>query len=201
MTRPLNIALLGATGSIGRQTLDVIDRNPGRFKLFGLTEGMRSSNRKAEHLVRGQAQGTQPVGVVEQPVGEQGQALRPPGDQMLARDQRRGLWADPSEPTTPSAVEQTARPGAEGRTGVPPDGVWACPVPQLIKGQITASTVELVRDLRTRGIVVAPRAGWVRTSPHFYISPDDIDRFLSELPAAGTRSLSAAFARPEVVAG
>ena len=57
-----------------------------------------------------------------------------------ARDQRRGLWADPSEPTTPSAVEQTARPGAEGRTGVPPDGVWACPVPQLIKGQITAST-------------------------------------------------------------
>src|SRR6266699_952678 len=55
MTRPLNIALLGATGSIGRQTLDVIDRNPGRFKLFGLTEGKRSSNREAEHLVRGQA--------------------------------------------------------------------------------------------------------------------------------------------------
>src|SRR5438094_6321756 len=55
MTRPLNIALLGATGSIGRQTLDVIDRSPGRFKLFGLTEGKRSSNREAEHLVRGQA--------------------------------------------------------------------------------------------------------------------------------------------------
>src|SRR6266705_4451592 len=55
MTRPLNIALLGATGSIGRQTLDVIDRNPGRFKLFGLTEGKRSSNREAEHLVHGQA--------------------------------------------------------------------------------------------------------------------------------------------------
>src|SRR5947207_5842524 len=55
MTRPLNIALLGATGSIGQQTLDVIDRNPGRFKLFGLTEGRRSSNRKAEFVVRGQA--------------------------------------------------------------------------------------------------------------------------------------------------
>src|SRR2546430_4336705 len=55
MTRPLNIALLGATGSIGLQTLDVIDRNPGRFKLFGLTEGRRSSNRKAEYLVQGQA--------------------------------------------------------------------------------------------------------------------------------------------------
>jgi 1-deoxy-D-xylulose-5-phosphate reductoisomerase len=55
MTRPLNVAVLGATGSIGRQTLDVIDRNPGRFKLFGLTEGARSSQRKAEFLVRGQA--------------------------------------------------------------------------------------------------------------------------------------------------
>jgi 1-deoxy-D-xylulose-5-phosphate reductoisomerase len=55
MTRPLNIAVLGATGSIGRQTLDVIDRNPARFKLFGLTEGVRSANREAEHLVHGQA--------------------------------------------------------------------------------------------------------------------------------------------------
>jgi len=53
--RPLNIAVLGATGSIGRQTLDVIDRNPARFKLFGLSEGVRSTNRKAEYLVHGQA--------------------------------------------------------------------------------------------------------------------------------------------------
>ena len=55
MTRALNIAVLGATGSIGRQTLDVIDRNRGRFKLFGLTEGARSSERKAELVVHGQA--------------------------------------------------------------------------------------------------------------------------------------------------
>jgi 1-deoxy-D-xylulose-5-phosphate reductoisomerase len=55
MTRPLNVAVLGATGSIGRQTLDVIDRNPGRFKLFGLTEGARSTQRKAEFLIQGQA--------------------------------------------------------------------------------------------------------------------------------------------------
>jgi 1-deoxy-D-xylulose-5-phosphate reductoisomerase len=53
--RPLNIALLGATGSIGQQTLDVIDRNPVRFKLFGLTEGRRTTNRKAEYIVQGQA--------------------------------------------------------------------------------------------------------------------------------------------------
>ena len=53
--RPLNVAVLGATGSIGQQTLDVIDRNPSRFRLFGLTEGVRSSNRHAEYLVHGQA--------------------------------------------------------------------------------------------------------------------------------------------------
>ncbi len=53
--RPINIAVLGATGSIGRQTLDVIDRNPQRFKLFGLTEGMHPANRKAEHVVNGRA--------------------------------------------------------------------------------------------------------------------------------------------------
>jgi 1-deoxy-D-xylulose-5-phosphate reductoisomerase len=53
--RPLNIAVLGATGSIGQQTLDVIDRNPQRFKLFGLTEGVRSTNRKVEYLVHGHA--------------------------------------------------------------------------------------------------------------------------------------------------
>jgi 1-deoxy-D-xylulose-5-phosphate reductoisomerase len=53
--RPLNVAVLGATGSIGRQTLDVIDRNPSRFKLHGLSEGSRSTGRTAPHVVRGQA--------------------------------------------------------------------------------------------------------------------------------------------------
>jgi len=40
----------------------------------------------------------------------------------------------------------------------------------------------VVRRLRAAGISSAPRAGWVRTSPHFYISPADIDRMLAELP-------------------
>jgi 1-deoxy-D-xylulose-5-phosphate reductoisomerase len=55
MTQPINVAVLGATGSIGRQTLDVIDRNPARFRLFGLTEGARSTQRTADHVVKGQA--------------------------------------------------------------------------------------------------------------------------------------------------
>src|SRR5467141_4209233 len=55
MTRPINVAVLGATGSIGQQTLDVIDRNPGRLRLFGLTEGRRTARRDAEYVIRGQA--------------------------------------------------------------------------------------------------------------------------------------------------
>jgi len=42
--------------------------------------------------------------------------------------------------------------------------------------------IEVVRRLQTAGIAAAPRAGWVRTSPHFYISPGDIDRMLEVLP-------------------
>jgi selenocysteine lyase/cysteine desulfurase len=41
---------------------------------------------------------------------------------------------------------------------------------------------EVVRRLRLEGISAASRAGWVRTSPHFYVSPAEIDRFLSVLP-------------------
>jgi hypothetical protein len=39
-----------------------------------------------------------------------------------------------------------------------------------------------VRRLKEAGIAAAPRQGWVRTSPHFYVSPDDIGRFLDALP-------------------
>jgi len=55
VTRPVNVAVLGATGSIGQQTLDVIDRNPARLRLFGLTEGRRSTKRTAEYVIQGQA--------------------------------------------------------------------------------------------------------------------------------------------------
>jgi selenocysteine lyase/cysteine desulfurase len=42
--------------------------------------------------------------------------------------------------------------------------------------------VSIVRHLRAAGISTAPRDGWVRTSPHFYISPADIDSMLAKLP-------------------
>ena len=36
---PINLVLLGSTGSIGRQTLDVVRAMPGRFTLLGLAAG------------------------------------------------------------------------------------------------------------------------------------------------------------------
>ncbi len=41
---------------------------------------------------------------------------------------------------------------------------------------------EILRVLKEAKISAAARAGWVRTSPHFYISPAEIDRFLAALP-------------------
>jgi len=41
---------------------------------------------------------------------------------------------------------------------------------------------ETVARLRRGKVITAARAGWVRTSPHFYISPADIDRMLDTLP-------------------
>jgi selenocysteine lyase/cysteine desulfurase len=41
---------------------------------------------------------------------------------------------------------------------------------------------EIVRRLNAAGVAAAARAGWVRVSPHFYISPDEIGRLLEALP-------------------
>jgi cysteine desulfurase / selenocysteine lyase len=41
----------------------------------------------------------------------------------------------------------------------------------------------IVRKLRDASIITAPRQGWVRCAPHFYIAPEEIDRMLAELKA------------------
>jgi cysteine desulfurase / selenocysteine lyase len=40
----------------------------------------------------------------------------------------------------------------------------------------------LVSELKDKGILAAPRHGWVRASPHFYILPEEIERFISLIP-------------------
>jgi cysteine desulfurase/selenocysteine lyase len=39
----------------------------------------------------------------------------------------------------------------------------------------------IVRRLKESGIIAAPRQGWVRTAPHFYISPEEIGLMLKVL--------------------
>jgi cysteine desulfurase / selenocysteine lyase len=41
---------------------------------------------------------------------------------------------------------------------------------------------KIVFDLKQKGIIAAPRQGWIRMSPHFYISPEDIERVIEVLP-------------------
>ncbi|HVX66380.1 MAG TPA: aminotransferase class V-fold PLP-dependent enzyme [Bryobacteraceae bacterium] len=40
----------------------------------------------------------------------------------------------------------------------------------------------VVSRLKEAGVIAAPRGGWVRTSPHFYISPDALERVAEALP-------------------
>jgi selenocysteine lyase/cysteine desulfurase len=40
----------------------------------------------------------------------------------------------------------------------------------------------IVRDLKTKNIIAAPRQGWIRTSPHFYLLPEEMDRIVAALP-------------------
>jgi selenocysteine lyase/cysteine desulfurase len=41
---------------------------------------------------------------------------------------------------------------------------------------------KVVHELKQKGIIAAPRQGWVRFSPHFYISPEEIERVIDALP-------------------
>ena len=50
--RRRRVAILGATGSIGQQALDVIDRFPDRFEVFGLLSGRRPVNRTARYVLQ-----------------------------------------------------------------------------------------------------------------------------------------------------
>lgn len=43
----------------------------------------------------------------------------------------------------------------------------------------------IVKRLKDKGIIAAPRQGWVRLSPHFYIASAEIDQLLGELKNIG----------------
>jgi len=43
---------------------------------------------------------------------------------------------------------------------------------------------KVVAELKTKAIIAAPRQGWIRFSPHFYISPEAIRSVVDALPGA-----------------
>jgi selenocysteine lyase/cysteine desulfurase len=45
------------------------------------------------------------------------------------------------------------------------------------------TSTQIVSKLRQQNISAAARQGWVRLSPHFYITPQQIERVLRDLPA------------------
>jgi cysteine desulfurase / selenocysteine lyase len=89
--------------------------------------------------------------------GETGPVIQNLGDRIAAGAQGKGYEL---------YCERTAETGA---------GIVSFRKPGL-------EATEVVKALRERKISTAPRAGWVRTSPHFYISPAEIDRMVDALP-------------------
>jgi cysteine desulfurase/selenocysteine lyase len=90
-------------------------------------------------------------------ISEIGAAVQRLGDQLASGLQAKGYeLMEQRTPETGAGIVSFRKPGWEA--------------------------ADIVRKLRAAGIVVAPRVGWVRASPHFYISPGDIDRALELLP-------------------
>ncbi|HTS51556.1 MAG TPA: aminotransferase class V-fold PLP-dependent enzyme, partial [Bryobacteraceae bacterium] len=85
-----------------------------------------------------------------------------------------------------SAVESLADQLAEGaqRKGY---SLLGERTPETGAGIVTIQKIgvdsrAVVRELKNKGIVSAARQGWVRLSPHFYISPEEIERVIDALP-------------------
>jgi cysteine desulfurase/selenocysteine lyase len=95
--------------------------------------------------------------ILELPQGEIGPVIQGLGDRIAAGAKAKGyeLYGERT-PETGAGIVSFRKPGMEA--------------------------IEVVRVLRERKITAAARAGWVRTSPHFYISPADIDQMIEALP-------------------
>jgi len=82
-SQPKGIVILGSTGSIGRQTLDVIRALPGRFRVIGLAAGQNDA------LLREQVAEFRPRCVslaIPGYRGEEGLTVTPPGDMACLPD-------------------------------------------------------------------------------------------------------------------
>lgn len=103
--------LLGSTGSIGTQALDIVERNPGMFRIAALAAGGSDLKLLAKQVV---ATGTELVAVADPDAGD---ALR----QAIADERQGRLGLQPVVLTGPDAVAEVSAIGADvvlnGMTG------------------------------------------------------------------------------------
>jgi cysteine desulfurase / selenocysteine lyase len=89
-------------------------------------------------------------------VGQIAPVLQKLGDKVADGARARGYeLLGPRTPETGAGIVSFRKPGIDSR--------------------------QVVSRLKQAGVIAAPRAGWVRVSPHFYIHPDEIDRMLELL--------------------
>jgi 1-deoxy-D-xylulose-5-phosphate reductoisomerase len=96
-----NICILGSTGSIGENTLDVIARNPDRFKVVALT-----ANQNAKKLARQCARFAAEVAVIADPsrVSELAAQLEQAGSKAEIRAGQEGLASAATMPEIDSVM-------------------------------------------------------------------------------------------------
>ncbi len=82
MTRPIRIAVLGSTGSIGRQTLDVIRQLPDRFEVVALAAG-----RNTELLARQVAEFRPAYAFAEETSADLADSIDTSGSRWLSMDE------------------------------------------------------------------------------------------------------------------
>jgi cysteine desulfurase/selenocysteine lyase len=99
--------------------------------------------------------------LLEVGVGEIAPVVQSLGDRIAGGVQAKGYDVlGHRSPETGAGIVSFRKPGADPASGA----------------------IEIVGLLRSGGISTAARAGWVRTSPHFYIRPSEIDQMLEILP-------------------
>jgi 1-deoxy-D-xylulose-5-phosphate reductoisomerase len=126
--QPREIVILGSTGSIGTQALDIVRRNPGRFRVVALAAG----GGQPDVLARQAAEfGVAAVAVASPAAAAQVQdALR----HYLSRTDQAPAVADPSAPGLPPAGPATS-PANPSAPGAHPGGSATSPAyPQVLCG-------------------------------------------------------------------
>jgi 1-deoxy-D-xylulose-5-phosphate reductoisomerase len=125
--QPRDVVILGSTGSIGTQALDIIRRNPGRFQVAALAAG----GGNVDLLARQAAEFGPAAVAVATPAAAAG--LRAALRDFLGRTDHGASARTPGLPASPDASPKTLAPGVMPDVLAGPDAIcelaaWPCDV-------------------------------------------------------------------------